>query len=131
MAEIPTPGDILAKFGTPKPASLPRPPRPLPHGWTDDLALPLLDRHFYLDTGIFHSLAGVDEKVRGVLLPRIDQHEHNDSIRDEVLTQHAEPLYSLRLEILTLVKSHERRDCSLQDSLQSIETIRNELITDS
>lgn len=131
LAETPTPGDVAARFGTKRPAPPPRPPQPSPPGWTDDLVLPLTDRHFYLDTGMFHSLAGVDEEVREVLLPHIDHHEHNDAIREEVLTQQAEPLYSLRLVILKLAQEQERRSCGLPQNLKHIETIRNELIADA
>lgn len=95
------------------------------------MTLPLLERHFYLDTGIFHSLAGVDEDVRGTLLPFLAHHERNDTIRREVLTQQQEPLYSVRLDILKLAQEHERRACNLPEGLNSVETIRNELIADS
>lgn len=131
MTEIPTPGDIAARFGTRKPAPPPRPPQPSPPGWTDDLVLPLSDRHFYLDTGIYHGLAGADDAVRDTLFTYVDGHEHNNTIRDEVLTQRDEPLYSLRLTVLQLAKKCERRECSLPQDLTAIETIRNELIADS
>lgn len=131
MTEIPTPGDTAARFGTRKPAPPPRPPQPSPPGWTDDLVLPLSDRHFYLDTGIYHGLAGADDAVRDTLFTYVDGHEHNNTIRDEVLTQQAEPLYSLRLDMLKLAQGCERRACRLPDDLNAIETIRNELIADA
>ncbi len=84
-----------------------------------------------MDTGIFHSLAGVDEEVRGTLLTYVDQHERNDTIRMEVLTQKVEPLYTLRLDVLKLAQECERRTCRLPEGLNSIETIRNELIADA
>lgn len=132
MTEIPTPADLAPRFGRSRPVSQPRRrPQPSPTGWTDELALPLSDRHFYLDTGIFHSLAGVDEEVRGTLLTYVDQHERNDTIRMEVLTQKVEPLYTLRLDVLKLAQECERRACRLPEGLNSIETIRNELIADA
>ncbi|MEZ5086637.1 MAG: hypothetical protein R2722_10410 [Tessaracoccus sp.] len=132
MTEIPTPADLAPRFGRGKPVSPPRRrPQPAPTGWTDELALPISDRHFYLDTGIFHSLAGVDEEVRGTLLTYVDQHEHNDTIRTEVLTQRSEPLYTLRLDVLKLAQGCERRACRLPEGLNSVETIRNELIADA
>lgn len=128
---IPSPADVAARFSRRRTVPPLRTGQPSPPGWTDELALPLSDRHFYLDTGIFHSLAGVDESVRDTLLAYVDQHEHNDTILREVLTQQLEPLYSLRLDILKLTQERERRACRLSGDLNSIETIRNELIADA
>lgn len=131
MTSVPNPVQVAARFRR-RVAVLPqRLPSPLTHGWRDDLSLPLKDRHFYLDTGIFHSLAGVDEGVRDKIVPFIDQHERNATILSEVLTQTSEPLYTLRLAIWKVAQDCAREECSLSRKHAVIETIRSELIADS
>jgi hypothetical protein len=131
MTSVPTPAEVAAKFSSRAPVLPQQGASLLPSGWRDDLSLPLNDRHFYLDTGIFHSLAGVDGDVRKRVLPFIDQHERNATILSEVLTQSAEPLYSLRISIWKMTQDCGRDACSLKSEHALIETIRSELIADS
>lgn len=130
MTSVPNPAQVAARF-RPRPAVLPKRRPPLPHGWRDDISLPPKDRHFYLDTGIFHSIAGVDEGVRERIVPLIDQHERNAAILSEVLTQTDEPLYTLRLDIWKMTDDCARGECSLRKNHADVETIRSELIADS
>lgn len=132
MTSVPSPAQLAGRFQRRQPA-LPRHPAtaPLPTGWDDALDFPIDDRHFYLDTGIYHSLAGVNGATRTALAALISGHERNATIRTEVLTQKDEPLYSMRVEILGIASQHERRECSLPSRLAAIETIRSELMADS
>jgi hypothetical protein len=131
MISVPNPAEVAARFRPRAPVLPQRSPSAPPCGWRDDLTFPLKDRHFYLDTGIFHSLAGVDQDVRRRIVPFIDKHERNETVFREVMTQTAEPLYTLRLEIWKMAQDREREACSLKVDHAAIETIRSELIADS
>lgn len=87
MTEIPTPAIIGARFRRRPPAvPPPRLPRLMQAGWSDDIALPM-EEHFYLDTGIFHSLASSFKVVGLRLVELVVGHEENATISAEVRTQ--------------------------------------------
>ncbi len=131
MTQVPNPAQVAGRF-RPRSASIPqRKPTLAPHGWRDDLPLPFEDRHFYLDTGIYHGLAGIDQATREKVAPFIDQHEYNATILSEVLTQSAEPLNSLRLTIWKIAQDCASDACELSRTHSAIESIRDELIADA
>lgn len=132
MTGTPTPLD-LAKFAA-RPANIAKPtPVPSPTGWTDGdcLTWPLSNRHHFLDTGIYHSLAALTQDEYAQVLAAASPHEENATITEEVLTQNAEPLRSRRIEIGNAASVESRRACSLAVDTKRLTRIRNQLIAEA
>lgn len=133
MSQAPNPATVAARFGR-RPLSartLSEVGSPQPAGWDDSVAMPIQE-HFYVDTGIFHSLA-CSMKVLGLaLLPVLQSHERNDSISAEARTQASSTTLSAMIAmLLPAMEGIARLPCAIATDLGKIETIRSELISDA
>lgn len=133
VTEVPSPATFAARFGRQKP-SLPRVARPvlcLPTGW-DDLAERPEGEHFYLDTGIFHSLACAYKVTGPLLMPLLYGHEPNETILAEVRTQRSTTTLSKAVpRLLPALAKQSREPCALPVDMGQIESIRDELMADA
>jgi hypothetical protein len=132
MTDGPSPATIAARFGR-RPPAIPasQAPRPAPTGWDDTINLPM-EEHFYLDTGILHSLA-CSFKVIGLdLVTLLRDHEENSTILIEATTQdRRSTLASMSVMLLAALTQVARQPCPIRTEMDEVETIRNELVTDA
>ncbi len=133
MSHTPSPSTVAARFGRRLPAVSVSPSAgvPDPAGWDDAVVIPFQE-HFYVDTGIFHSLA-CSLKVLGLaLLPLFRGHERNATIGAEVRTQaRTTTLAAVSAMLLPAMDRIASPPCDLGLDLAAIETIRSELIADT
>lgn len=103
-----------------------------PTTWSDAITFPM-DRHFFVDTGIFHSIACSIKSLGFKLLAVIQDHELSEEILNEVLTQRANMTLSKMSGLLIpMLRGSAQPLCAIsQEDLGEIETIRNELIADA
>jgi len=105
---------------------------PAPTGWVDNLPLPPAgERHMFLDTGIYHSLADSAAAVRPRLVPLLEGHEPNKTIAWEVRTQRHGALPSVSSDLLALLDSRARPGCRIQVPTKEVGAVRDELIADA
>jgi len=128
----PNPAIIAARFGRRAPAiPVPQRPQVQPAGWNDAISLPMQE-HFYLDTGIFHSLASSIKVVGLSLVTLLKGHEENEAISSEVRTQkRGTTLADMAPMLLPAMTKVARLPCDIAQDLDEIESIRNELLADA
>jgi len=130
MSKLPTPKDLAPRFRR-RPIKLSQRQNPWAPGWNDGLSLPM-EEHFYLDTGIYHSIACSVKVINYALVKIVKGHEANSTISNEVRTQRSDTTLSLmKDELLPRLNSVAKTPCDFIIDIDKIEDIRNELIADA